>query len=158
MVGSDQFWHPKLVRPDQITSTKHGPAGPIFPRTNFFVTGQVPWRATPSLRNSFNNILTYLQVGGPVTCRIAFSCFTARQTYRITLPIRPSLQQIRDPPLGTLHSLVSVTIDNKRLLSMVSPRGPQLLKILYKIVQSSGIFRDCKVVMKNCIPELIMLN
>ena len=32
------------------------------------------------------------------------------------------------------------------------PRGPQLLKILYKIVQSSGIFRDCKVLMKDCIP------
>ena len=31
-------------------------------------------------------------------------------------------------------------------------RDPQLLKILYKIVQSSGIFRDCKVVMKDCMP------
>ena len=31
-------------------------------------------------------------------------------------------------------------------------RGPQLLKILYKIVQSSGIFQDCKVVMKDCMP------
>ena len=36
MVGSDQFWHPKLVRPDQITSTKHGPAGPIFSPDQFF--------------------------------------------------------------------------------------------------------------------------
>ena len=36
MVGSDQFWHPKLVRPDQITSTKHGPAGPIFSPDLFF--------------------------------------------------------------------------------------------------------------------------
>ena len=34
----------------------------------------------------------------------------------------------------------------------IYPRGPQLLKILYKIVQSSGIFRDCKAVMKDCIP------
>ena len=34
--GRTNFWLQKLVRPDQIRSTKIGPAGPIFAPDQFF--------------------------------------------------------------------------------------------------------------------------